>query len=243
MAVQPRRERNSYEAAFRELLKQRPDEPTWLGRAREDAFARFQRVGLPTVREEEWKYTNVAPIVRANFHPAITTSAMDLNGNVSGLLIPEAQSSRLVFVNGIFQHQLSSSNLRDGVRISDISEALREPKTESLIRHQFEAGEVENGFAALNAAMFSGGSFVLIPRGVEVASPIHLLFISQAHNGDAPASFPRVLVVAEENSAARILESYAGIGTGAYFTDAVIDIVVRPGARIEHYKVQRENSW
>jgi Fe-S cluster assembly protein SufD len=241
MAVQLDKDGN-YGAAFRELLKQRADEPSWLRRAREDAFARFESVGFPTVGEEEWKYTNVTPIARANFRPAITTAATGLKGNVNSLLIPEAKNSRLVFVNGILQRELSSSNVGDQVVIADLSESLRDPETEALVKEQFENTESENGFAALNAALFSGGAFVQIPRGMEVASPIHLLFISQANNGDAPASFPRVLIIAEENSSATILESYSAIGTGAYFTNAIVDVVAKPGARIEHYKVQRENT-
>jgi Fe-S cluster assembly protein SufD len=81
---------------------------------------------------------------------------------------------------------------------------------------------------------------VLIPRGVELTAPVHLLFISQSQNGDATASFPRVIVIAEENSAATIVESYVGIG--AYFTNAVVEVVARAGARIQHYKVQRESN-
>ena len=55
---------NVYDAAFRELLRQQSGEPAWLRRAREDAFAEFDRVGFPTVREEDWKYTNTA-LIRA----------------------------------------------------------------------------------------------------------------------------------------------------------------------------------
>jgi Fe-S cluster assembly protein SufD len=232
---------NVYDAAFRELLRQQASEPAWLRRAREDAFAEFDRVGFPTVREEDWKYTNTAPIARATFTPSFG-SATALNGELRKFTFEEARDSRLVFVNGIFQREASSvSNLPAGVVVVNLAEAVARPEYESLLSPHFD-GAHDNGFTALNAALFVSGAFVLIPRGVEVAVPIHLLFVSEATNGDAPASFPRVHIVAEENSAATIVESYAGLTEGRYLTDAVIDVTVKPGARINHYRIQRESE-
>jgi Fe-S cluster assembly protein SufD len=93
---------------------------------------------------------------------------------------------------------------------------------------------------ALNTALFGSGAFLLIPRGVEIKNPIHLLFISHPTNGGA--SFPRVHVVAEENSSATIVESYFGASERRYFTNAVVDVTLRAGARINHYRIQRESS-
>ncbi|HEY3104036.1 MAG TPA: Fe-S cluster assembly protein SufD [Pyrinomonadaceae bacterium] len=234
---------SAYEAAFRELIQIRNDEPSWLRRAREDAFAHFERVGFPTVRDEDWKYTNIAPLTRTKFEPVFgtTDAARSLNGHAKDFFLPETKDSQLVFVNGVFQRELSSLNLPNGVVISDIAESLRQTQHESRLREQLTADQA-NGFTALNTALFSSGAFVLVPRGVELTAPVHLLFISQSQNGDAPASFPRVIVIAEENSAATVVESYVGIGNGAYFTNAVVEVVARAGARIQHYKVQRESN-
>jgi len=232
---------NVYDAAFRELLRQQAGEPAWLRRARENAFAEFDRVGFPTVREEDWKYTNTAPIARATFTPSFG-SPTALNGELRKFTFEEARDSRLVFVNGVFQREISSvSNLPAGVVVVNLAEAVARPEYQSLLIPNFD-GDHDNGFTALNAALFVSGAFVLIPRGVEVAVPIHLLFISEAANGDAPASFPRVDVLAEENSSATIVESYAGMTEGRYLTDAVIDLTVKPGARINHYRIQRESG-
>lgn len=241
MSVELAKSGNEYEAAFRELLaKSNETEPSWLTKRREQAFAQFERAGFPTVREEEWKYTNVAPIARGRFQPVAGVGKA--NGNAKSFLIPEAKESQLVFVNGAFQRELSSSNLPNGVVVTDIIKGLTNSQIERLVREQLEAGGDTSGFVDLNTALFSNGAFVLIPRGVEVNAPIHLAFISQSQNGDAPASFPRVLVVAEENSSATIVESYAGIGSGTYFTNAVVEIVAKTNARVQHYKLQRESS-
>ena len=231
-----------YEAAFRELLQQRAHEPVWLRSAREAAFTRFTNVGFPTIREEDWKYTNTAPIARATFTPSLG-SVPSLNGEVGKFSFEETRDSQLVFVNGIFQPQISSvSALPAGAVVMNLAEAAAQPQYESFLRPTFEASESDNGFSALNTALFMSGAFVVIPRGVEVKTPIHLLFVSHATNGDAPASFPRVLILAEDNSSATIVESYAGATEAPYFTDSVVDVTVKPGARVNHYRIQRESG-
>jgi Fe-S cluster assembly protein SufD len=99
----------------------------------------------------------------------------------------------------------------------------------------------EDGFSALNTALFTSGAFLLIPRGQKVETPIHLLFLSQA-SATPLASFPRVLIVCEENSSATVIESYVSVGRGEYFNDAVNEIIVGPGAALRHYKLQREGA-
>ena len=232
---------NGYGTAFRRLLQSRSDEPAWLRGARMEAFGRFERAGFPTVRDEDWKYTNIAPITRGNFSPVIRNgTAPSFENNVVTSAYPETKNSRFVFVNGIFQPNLSSVQLPDGVVICDLAEALLQPEYEALIRGQLSLISEANGFTALNTALFSSGAFVLVRRGIELAAPIHLLFTSSAENGAASAAFPRIVVIAEENSAATIVESYVG-SRGVYLTDTIANVVVGNGARIEHYKVQSES--
>ena len=232
---------NHYESAFRESLGKRAEEPAWLRAAREQAFAQFARVGFPTVRDEDWKYTNTASISRTNFTPSFGNGPA-LNGELRKLTFAEAHGGQLVFVNGIFDRAASSVvNQPAGVVVADLIDALVKPEHEALVRSHLETSQADNGFTALNTALFAGGALVLIPRGVELTTPIHLLFVSHATNGDAPASFPRVQIVAEENSSATIVESYAGTGERRYFTNAVVDVTAKPGARINHYRIQRES--
>lgn len=241
MAVELAKE-NGYESAFRELLRRRADEPAWLRRAREAAFERFERNGFPTVRDEDWKYTNTAPIARAAFSPSLA-SAPSLNGELRKFTFAEARDSQLVFVNGIFQAEMSSvSALPAGVVVGNLAEAAARPEYESRLLQHFQATELGNGFSALNTALFMSGAFVLIPQGVEVKTPIHLLFVSHSANVESPASFPRVHIFAEDNSSATIVESYVGTSDETCFTNAVVDVSVSPGARVTHYRIQRETA-
>ena len=241
------KEENAYAAALRMLREKLSAEPSWLRSVRESAFECFERIGFPTVEQEEWKYTNTAAIARGRFTPVLARNATrqaDSNGFRS-FVYDEARHSRLVFVNGIFQKDFSSLGaLPAGVVAMDIVAALGPGQYEATVRAHLErdASSSKNGFTALNTALFSSGAFVLIPAEVKVEAPIHLLFISKANNGDASASFPRVLVMAEENSAATILETYVSPSDGVYLTNSAVDFVLGAGARLRHYKVQREST-
>jgi Fe-S cluster assembly protein SufD len=152
----------------------------------------------------------------------------------------EAKDSQLVFVNGVLQKDLSSlENVPEGVTAVNLTEALETPAHQELIREYLGrgVGYNTNGLVALNTAMLVNGAFVLIPKNVELDQPLSLVFISTGNI----ASFPRVLVIAEANSKATLIESYASAGTGVSFTNAVVEVVLQDGARFEHYKVQRES--
>jgi len=246
MTVQLVEEDNTYAAAFRESMH-RTDEPAWLRRSREQAFDRFEQLGFPKVTEEEWKYTNVAPIAKTAFAPALRTNVTASARHVA--LAPfayeETQNSRLVFINGIFRSDLSATEaLPAGLVAIDLKDALLDVREKAATRRCFErTAENDNGFVALNTALFAGGLFLEVPRGVVVKAPIHLLFVSESSNGGTPlAAFPRVLVHAEADSAATIIESYASQNESSYLTNAILDLVVDDGARISHYKVQREST-
>lgn len=235
---------NSYHEAFRTLQESEPDSPgSWLKRLRESAMESFQELGFPSVKNEEWKYTNVAPIARIDFKPATLTASSGSEAGESGVFgFPEAEGSQLVFVNGVLRSDLSSlTGLPPEVVAIDLSQAISDERYGEIAWKHLaqQADYVADGFTALNTAFISHGVFVYIPKGVIVDSPIHLLFIS---DGAQTANFPRALVVAEENSSATVIESYAGNHDAQYFTNAVVELVLKDGARLEHYKVQRESA-
>ena len=237
-----------YREAFRLLQKKTADStPSWIGRLRESAMDQFEQLGFPTVKDEEWKYTNVAPLTKLDLKPVteLEASVTSLTtADVAGLGYIEAEKSQLVFVNGVLRQHLSSlTDLPANVVAIDLETALADEKYRDLFREHLARSADYNlgGFVALNMAMISSGAFVLIPKGVELATPLHLLFISESLETSA-ASFPRVLVVAEENSGATIIESYVSAKDGVYFTNAVVEVVLKDGARLEHYKLQRESA-
>ena len=251
MVSQVAKEESAYRAAWRALQQGAGARKgaSWLERLREDALERFEALGFPTTRHEEWKYTNVAPIERAGFEPVLMDQESGDRfdaARLDDLIYPEARRSCLVFVNGIYRAELSASEeLGQGVAVMDLSVALSTEAYAELVRaHLARIADYKGeAFTALNTAFISGGAFVLIPRGAALASPIQLLFLSEARVESGPrVSFPRVLVVSEEQSEATLIESYGGLGEGLYWTNAVTEIALGDGARLEHYRVQRESA-
>ncbi len=237
IATSPETERYSIE--YERLRSLRGAEPNWLARLRADAFARFEELGFPTTRYEEWKYTSVQPIVETEFRPASLNTGM-----TAGRIEQTFGTSpvRLVFVNGLYAPQLSSvGSLPQGVTVINMASALAtnadglEPYLGRFAKFR------DHAFVALNTALFRDGAFVHIPRGVVVEDPIQLLFIADAADG-AYDSHIRNLFVADENSQATLIESHWGKDGQTYFSNIVTEIAVAPRANLDHYKVQEESA-
>jgi Fe-S cluster assembly protein SufD len=228
------------------------DEPAWLSKIRGEAFARFMSLGFPSMKNEEWKYTNVGPIAKVPFRPANEETGLG-EGHAGpssaraseGRPLPGGDGARIVFVNG--RHASGLSNAGAGTAIvRSLREALREePRLlePHLARH---ASFERNAFTALNTAFLEDGAFVRIPRGTIAGEPVHLIFLSAADSREPAVSHPRNLILAESNSQATIIETHIGSGAlpegeGVYFTNAVTEVVCEEGAVLEHYKVQRES--
>jgi Fe-S cluster assembly protein SufD len=221
---------NSYQTAFRSVSPTVP----WLELVRSSAMDRFEQLGFPTVREEEWKYTNLATLAKESFVPAIQESAVrDVTA------YPEAEGAHLVVVNGFLREDLSqTSGLGDAVAI-DLFSAAADARYNKIIRKYLarNAGYHNNSLTALNTAFLQSGVFLWIPKNVKLERPLQITFVAE---GEQSASFPRVLVVVEENSSATLIESF--VGEGRYFTNAIVEVVVKDGAHFEHYRVQRESK-
>jgi Fe-S cluster assembly protein SufD len=213
----------------------------WLEETRRGALERFATLGFPAPREEAWRYTPVSPIAGRRFRLAEPPGdGLDFDRIVPHTL-GGIDHHLLVFVDGSYAPALSRPlPLPKGVVLCSLAQALeRTPERleAHLARH---ADSSARAFTALNTAFLADGAYIHLPRGVRLAEPIELLFLSRTR-GDAPAAaHPRNLIVAEEGSGALIIERYAALQEGAYFTNAVTEIFTGPGAVLEHYKLQQE---
>ena len=215
---------------------------SWVHQLRTAAIARFAELGFPTTRHEEWKYTPVAPIAKVPFTRLGHEGPVLLSGALERLGFGLSEGARLVFVNGRYSEEFSSLRaLPGGVRMGSLASALAadseriQPHLARYARYQ------DHAFVALNTAFIEDGAFLNVPAGKVVGDPIHLLFISTAR-GTATASHPRNLIVVGNNSQVTIVETYVGIDTAVYFTNAVTEIVVGENAALDHYKLQRESE-
>ena len=239
-----RQEIEPYLSAFREYQKNGGGRgPQWLHELREAAIASFAKLGFPTHRNEDWKYTSVGSLTATAFerdHRGEATEA--IAEALQTLSFADSASHRLVFVNVVYSPELSGlDGLPTGIRVENLARSLL--RGDDILRsHLSRYGRYqENPFVALNTAFIEDGALVVIPKGEAVEEPIYLVFVSTATHRSV-VSHPRNLIVVGQGSQARIVESHVGTGGGAYFANVVTEIFGGESASIDHYLLQREGD-
>ncbi len=216
-------------------------QPSWLMPLRKAGIANFAKLGFPTMQNEDWRFTNVAPLVQLPLQPALEPANETAAKTVlEKSIFTRLPGVRLVFVNGYYSTALSSTRgLPSGVKVSNLEAAM--VANSVFVEKQFCQCALtdDNAFAALNQAFFRDGGFVYVPAGVSIADPIQFIFISTTKQ-DGETVQPRNLIIAEANSRATVIESYLSTHNAAYFTNAVTEIAAGDNAVLEHVKFQDE---
>ncbi len=236
--VNEEKKADHWTGSARTWMEAREGEPAFLSELRAKGLETFQSIGFPTTRDEEWRHTNVAPIVRTRYErpPTLPEISLQQLGPFS-----YADCTQLVFVDGHFAPDLSSMlDLPEGVIVEPMSRALEE-HPDLVAEHLGQYADIDElAFSALNTALFDEGSFIYVPKSEIVTAPIHILYVFTER--DTPqVTWPRNLFVMAENSQATLIESYAGLGRGHYLTVPVTELVAGDYAVIEHYKLQQES--
>ncbi len=239
---------DAYADAFEAVHRTAPVSAS-VAELRRRAFERFTALGIPTTRDEAWRFTNVAPIANTAFTLATPAERAAAAAHVA----PHATTGvgagqALLFVNGSHVAPASDvSALPAGVEVTSLADALAADAggapRQAVEAHLASGAGIENeGFTALNTALLRDGAVVHVPANTVVEQPIQLLFVTSPPPGGAPVmTHPRVLVVVGENAQVRLVESYGGGGESAYLTNAVTEVVAGPGAVVDHYKTVRES--
>lgn len=210
-------------------------EPDWLRELRRSAFADFERLDFPTMKDEDWHFTNIAPVAEKIF-------GVPRKGGP----VPEEAIARfgfgqgwntVVFVNGRLE-RIDSQSLASATVTSLASEIVND--SEAVKRHLAKLATPEAAsFNALNAAFANEGVVIRIHHDAVVEKPIHLLFITDS-GAENTAIHTRNLIFAERHSQATVIESYVSLGGDNYFTNTVTEVFVADEARLGHYKLQAE---
>jgi Fe-S cluster assembly protein SufD len=232
--------RDRFVAEHRVFAKSRRGEPSWLAAHRNAALAAFAARGLPSTREEEWRYTNLAPLAALPF--ALAEPARVERADLEELATPLFACSLYAFANGRAVPKLSSPpGLPAGARCDSLA-ALLADGASGIEAHLDHCVDLKlHPFAALNSAFASDGAVIRAQRGESVAQPVHLVFASAT--GERPqVTHPRVLVVAEARSRVTIVQDHVSTGDGAAFTNAVTEVHVGAGATVHWVLLQREHD-
>lgn len=213
----------------------------WLADLRKRGVERYQELGWPVTDIEHWKYTSVRPVRK----PTYRTVAADETGDVTASDLEPYTFDGLdchlvVAVDGHVQPELSDvGELPDGVTVASLSETLQETP-EALEDHLGAHADLEEAaLVGLNTAAFQDGAFVHVPDGEILDKPVHVIHVA-TDLGEPQFVNPRTLIVAGEQAEAQVIESYAGLTEGRYFTNAVTEIAAAADAHLRHVKMERE---
>jgi Fe-S cluster assembly protein SufD len=222
----------------------------WLQEIKESAKNWVRHSILPTTRDEEWRFTDLSALKQINFNvdmPNVETRITSLPLPIASL--PEAQNSRLVFVNGVYAAELSSvAGLPEGVVVTNLSN-LPAAYTERAKEYFAQAEGALEVFTAMNTAGMQDAAVIWVAKNVAVETPIHLVYVTA---GKEPViSQPRCLVVVEAGSEVTFVEEFIDHrgtegtepeGPRGYLANAVTEIWISENASVNHTRVQRDNE-
>lgn len=205
---------------------------------RKHAIEQFKELGFPTLDNEDWKYTNIAPILKFNFIPAQLLPGVELTRkDIEKYLIKDLNASVLVFINGHLRKDLSGMlQEAEGIQIEEV-QVIAQDRPE-LIREFFLNGS-KDGFTALNTAFAGDGVVINVPEGLVVENPLYLLFLSGSDTDNVLIQ-PRNIIIAGKNSQVKVIESYHSISEKPYLANIITQIKTEESAVVSYYKIQAE---
>ena len=213
------------------------NEPAWMKEIRRSAMGDFERLDFPTMKDEDWHFTNVGPIAEKVFGAA--RAGGEIAESVIERIAFGQESIRIVFVNGRLSSEMNQGELPDGLTVINLAQEIA-AESQLLQRHFGQLAATESAaFTALNTALATDGAVIVIAANTVIDKPIHLMFISDS-GAEASSIHTRNLIFAERMSKCTVIESYVSLGGDNYFTNAVTEVFVAEGAHLSHYKLQTE---
>jgi Fe-S cluster assembly protein SufD len=213
-------------------------------RLRKDAIEEFSKLNFPTLKDEEWKHTNISPLLKYNFSPAETGAEL-LKADIKQFLFNGLECSLLVFINGNFAPELSEiNNIPAGAAVKSIACAIEE-NDPALDNHFGKYADYKSHiFTSLSTAFTNDGAFIYVPDGKVIEQPIHILFIAAPlANGETKQLIqPRNLFIAGRNAQVTIIEHYVSTSEDIYFTNTVTEVFADENAVVDHIKMQEESK-
>ncbi len=208
---------------------------------RTKAINSFEKVGFPTKKDEEWKYTSLKSILKYDYSvfPKAENS-VELK-DVKKYFLHEIESYKIVFIDGIYSSFLSDTT-HEEADICLISSAIKKPKYQMVIDHFFGKVASENdGLTLLNTAFTKEGAFINIPKNTVVSKPIQILFFSTGNESELMLN-PRNMIIVGENSHVQIYERHQSLKDHVVLTNSVTEIFANKRAIVNYYKVQNDKE-
>ncbi len=215
---------------------------TFLHEIRKAAMQDLTELNFPTQHNEDWKYTDISPIVNNDFVPALILVRPKLKStDIEKYIFKNFECHIIVFINGIFSEELSEiKELPRGALIGSLKKLYKE-KPQLVDLHFNKISKNENAFGALNTAYASDGFAAIIPDGMIVEKPVQILYLNSSETGRL-LSVPRNFLMIGKNSRLSVISNYRGCGSEKYFSNIVTEILIDENGILDFYKVQYEND-
>lgn len=219
----------AFEQVYRSVTERENDPEA--KKNRDAAFQRFRESGLPTPKNEDWKYTNLQALGRVTFRPATAEkapSSSELDALLGAIDTQATDACRLVFVNGVYDAALSKVG---SIEMSDLPAPAIDGSEDGTV----------SPLLSLNAALATSGKLIRIPAGRAIRPLIQVLHVVTSDEEDLLVP-SRLCIIAESRSEAQVVEYFTGPAGRRYFSSVATDVVCKAGARLEHTKVQDEST-
>ena len=222
------------------VLENELNNPEWASvfDVRQEAMHRFEKEGFPTKRNEEWKYTNLKPILKHDYKLLPNADDALEFKDVKRYFLNDVDTYRIVFVNGIFSSWLSKTT-HHGYDICTFSSALKRFKP-AIEKHFGKYASKEESMVALNTAFAKDGAYIHVPKNAVVNKPIEIVFFTTGAGSEVMTQ-PRNLVLVEENAQVQIIERHQSLTENAVLTNVVTEVVAEKSAIVDYYKIQNDN--
>jgi len=213
---------------------------TIIEKLRLEAQEDVKQTSFPGRKDENWRFISLRDLYSESYIPA---SQVDYTlPDISEYFIPESEHARLVFINGAFSSDHSSTtDLPDEVTIGNIADIV-EDDGHFLEDHLNKYGDFEDDiFSSFNTAMLQDGAFIHVPEGVKVDTPVQFLYI-QTDAAEPYFTTSRCLVLADEKAEITLVEDHVGLAENKYFSVPVVEINLERDAYVKHTKIQRDSK-
>jgi Fe-S cluster assembly protein SufD len=208
-----------------------------LRRVRQSAFEKFRQLGFPTIRNEDWKYTNLTRFLKDEYVLAADgagVDAADTKGAVDAATIASLDCYQVVLVNGSWNGDIKGGPLPKGIQLLTVAAARQDPALSAY----FEKADWNNHhFATLNTALFTDGLFIRVDAGATVDKPLQVVHVLTA--GDNLFVQPRHVWVINRNAELSVIETVvSGKGPAKVWINSLSEIIVQTDARLDHTVIQ-----
>lgn len=222
------------EKTFEDLLEK---DYSWLKELRKNALEKHLELGIPTLKDEEWRYTSLRSFQEKVFYPCRLSN---YEIEAKKYLINGLPGAQIILENGYFIKEKSKNLEVSGIKILNLQEAFTDHN--DLLKNYLGNINRKNDFtfASLNTALFQDIVFIYVSKNTISKTPIQISHISNP-KGQENSSYVRILMIVEEGAEVQLIENYISHTEEISFTNSVVEIKIAQNAKVEHIKIQNEN--